>query len=237
MVSSISNDYSNANRLSQLHSWAVSDDRLIVKRPVVNTVANARCLAFNPACTQVAIGSLDGAVIVIDLGNGKEIMRANAHEGLVRKVMFSPNSSRLITAGDDNAVRFFSTQDWQEVMKWECAATPMSLAMNQTGERLAIGDDFGHIEIIAALDRREVIDMAALWLKQESTAAAGVDVILRELWAEFVTSHARSENDIEAGLASLESLRGQVRELSIEELRQRFLIGMPASVEVSGIRK
>lgn len=227
MLSDNSFGFKNANRSSQLHTWSVSDDRTIAKRPMVEIVASARCLTFNPACTQIAIGSLDGKIIVIDLGSGKELMHANAHEGLVRALTFTPDGGRLITAGDDKTIRFFSAHDWQEVMKWECSAIPTSLAVNQNGGRLAIGDELGHIEIIAASDRHDVIGTANLWLKQESTAADGEDAILRELWAEFVTKVGRSEDELEAGLLTLESLRGKVHELSIDELRQRFSAELP----------
>jgi len=150
---------------------------------------------------------------------------------------FSPDGSRLITAGEDKTVRFYSALDWQEVLKWECVATPTSLAVNRSGRRLVIGDDLGHMAIIAASTGREVIETAALWLKQESTAAAGEDAILRELWAEFVTSHGRPEDEIEAGLATLETLRGRIHELGSDELRQRFVSDLPPFVEALGIAK
>ncbi len=225
------------NRLSQLHTWKVSSDRMIAKLPVVEFEGDARCLTFNPTCTQVAVGALDGKIAVIDLGSGNEITSSNAHEGLVRALKFSPDGNRLITAGKDNIIRFFSTLDWQEVMKWSCESTPTSLAIDHAGRKLAIGDDLGHIEIVAASNELDVVNMAALWLKQESTAAAGEDAILRELWAEFVTSHGRPENEIQSGLEALESLRGKVHKLSFDELRQRFLTALPTSVGALGISK
>ena len=214
-----------------LHTWSVGGDRTITKGRVIDVHVDARCIAMNPSGTHVAIGCLDGQVVVIDVHTGAEKMRASSHEALVRAVTFSPDGTRLVSAGEDQSVRFYSTRNWQEVMKVDCQSIPTCLAFDQKSRSLAIGDEAGHIAILSAASGKDVYNLASEWLKQESTAAKGEAAILSELWSEFVTTHGRSEDEVEAGRQTLESLRRKVRELPIDELRRQFQTSMPPSMD------
>ncbi len=225
----------------EILTWSIRDDRSITKGPDFD-LQDARDydkggVAYSPSGRQLAIGAMNGYVNILDVRTGKTVVRFKACEIATTAMVFSPDGQRLIVSGEDNVLRFFSTEDWQEIAKFCCPAAPTCLAMDANGQNLAIGYESGHIGILAAATRQDVLELAQRWLKQETTADAGEEAILRELWAEFVTSHGRSEDEIEAGLVALESLGGRVHELSIDVLRQRFLIGLPPNVDAFGITK
>lgn len=188
---------------------------------------------MSPTRDHVAVGSLDGYVMVFDLRSGNVVMRNNAHEGLVRALVFSADGERLITAGDDKMVRFFSARNWQEVAQYQCSATPTCLAIDGKSRSLAIGDTNGHIAILEAATRQDVLDLAKLWLHQESTTESGEDAILGELWSDFVTARRRTEGELEAAVKIMESLRKSVRELSFDELRNRFTTELSPFIDES----
>jgi serine/threonine protein kinase/WD40 repeat protein len=220
-----------SQKTSLLHTWLIDDNLSVTKGQVIPVDADARSIAMNPSGTHVAIGSLTGQVVVVDLQSKKEVMRADVHEGLVRAITFSPDGTRLASAGEDQTVRFYSTRDWQEVIKVNCQSIPTCLAFDQQSQTLAIGDEAGHIAILSAARQKDVYDLAYDWLKQESTAAKGEATILSELWSEFVTTQGRSEVEVQAGLRAIESLRGKVRDLSFDELRQQFKVALPPSID------
>jgi len=223
--------FEKSRKTPLLHTWSIDDDQSITKGQVIATDVDARCITMNPGGTHVAIGGLDGQVVVVNLKSGLEVMRANSHEALVRAVTFSPDGSRLASAGEDQTVRFYSTRDWQEVMNVDCQSIPTCLAFDPKSRSLAIGDEAGHIAILSAASRKDVYDLASLWLKQESTAAKGEAAILSELWSEFVTSRGRSEEEMQAGQQAIESLRGKVRDLPIDELRSQFQTNLPPLID------
>ncbi len=232
-------DFSAESSVVELLTWSISEDGGMVQGPNLDLQGDwhwpGNGIAYAPDESLLAIGSSNGYVSVIELKSGTVVSRFQACELGTTALTYTPDGQRLIISGEDNGIRFFSTDDWQEVATFLCPATPTCLALDSKGQSLAMGYNTGHIGILAAATSKHVLELAALWLKQESTASAGEDAILRELWAEFVTSHGRPEDEIEASLETLESLRGKVRELSVDELRQRFLMALPPSVEALGI--
>jgi len=58
-----------------LHTWSVNDDQSRKKEKVIEVKVDARCIAMNPGDTHVAIGGLDGQVVVVDLKSGLEVLR------------------------------------------------------------------------------------------------------------------------------------------------------------------
>jgi hypothetical protein len=89
----------------------------------------------------------------------------------------------------------------------------------------------GFVAILRAASRKEVYDLATLWLKNEGTTAKGQSAILSELWAEFVGTGGRSEQEVQVGLQALETIRTKVRELPIDELRRQFQFALPPTID------
>ena len=144
---------------------------------------------------------------------------------------FSPDGQRLVTAASDKTVRIFTATDWAESFRFDCRSSPTCLAFDTTGATLAIADSDGFVAILRAASRKEVYDLATLWLKNEGTTAKGQSAILSELWAEFVGTGGRSEQEVQGGLRALETIRTKVRELPIDELRRQFQFALPPTID------
>ncbi len=221
----------NTGDRNQLHTWSVGDDHSIHNGPVLDLNTRYTCIDVSPSGLQVAMGSADGDVDVMDLASGSLITRIKAHERALNAVMFSPDGRRLVTAASDNTVRLYSTRDWAELFEYSCQASPTCLAMDNEGRTLAIGDYQGFVSILNTATRKDVYDLATLWLKNDRTAAKGEAAILSELWAEFVGTGGRSEEEVQAGLDAIESVRGKVREMPIDELRRQFQLALPPMID------
>lgn len=215
----------------RLHTWSVGDDRRIRKNGVLELSGNSLCMDVSPAGARVAIGFSSGDVEIMDVQLGSLVAKFKAHEGALSSLTFSPDGQRLVTAASDKTVRIFTATDWAESFRFDCRSSPTCLAFDTTGATLAIADSDGFVAILRAASRKEVYDLATLWLKNEGTTAKGQSAILSELWAEFVGTGGRSEQEVQGGLRALETIRTKVRELPIDELRRQFQFALPPTID------
>jgi WD40 repeat protein len=58
----------------------------------------------------VALGSLEGAITLWDVGSGLEVMPLEGHQGRVALAGFTPDGRQLITAGTDHCLRLWDPQ-------------------------------------------------------------------------------------------------------------------------------
>ena len=91
------------------------------------------------------------------------------HEGGVRVVAWSPNGERLLTCGDDGAVRVWDAATHERVHQLTDDASPaLSVAWSLDGRRIASGDEDGGVRIWSAsgeeLDRHDVGPSALDWI-------------------------------------------------------------------------
>jgi Anaphase-promoting complex subunit 4 WD40 domain len=77
--------------------------------------AKATVLAYSPDSERIAVGHPDGRVTVCNVKTGELIHSVDAHSKTVRAVQFIGQGDRLLTIGDDNRARLWSTSDWKEV--------------------------------------------------------------------------------------------------------------------------
>jgi WD40 repeat protein len=84
------------------------------ERTKVNLPAKASCLAYSSAGLLIAVGHSDGRVSIWNASSGEQVKQWNAHEKEVNSVQFILQDSRLLTVGDDNRARLWSTSDWSE---------------------------------------------------------------------------------------------------------------------------
>lgn len=77
--------------------------------------AKASSLSYSIDGSRIAIGHPDGRVSICELKSGTLTRLLNAHSKEVNSVQFILQDSRLLTIGDDNRARLWSTSDWNEV--------------------------------------------------------------------------------------------------------------------------
>jgi len=72
----------------------------------------AAALAISPDGRTLVIA--ESALHIIDLASRKELHTLTNHTGGVRAIGFSPTEDLLVSAGADNAIRFWDTRSWHE---------------------------------------------------------------------------------------------------------------------------
>ena len=77
--------------------------------------AKASSLSYSIDGSRIAVGHPDGRVSICDAKSGTLTRSLNAHSKEVNTVQFILQDSRLLTIGDDNRARLWSTSDWSEV--------------------------------------------------------------------------------------------------------------------------
>lgn len=73
---------------------------------------NPRNLALSPDGEFLALGCLDGTLILLDLNSGQEVFRATAHEGLITALDFDASGKRIATASVDMNAVLWDLSEW-----------------------------------------------------------------------------------------------------------------------------
>ena len=76
--------------------------------------ADAEVLAYSANGSRIAVGHADGRVSVWNVKSGESVRVLNAHSKSINSVQFIKQDAQLLTIGDDNRARFWSTSDWSE---------------------------------------------------------------------------------------------------------------------------
>jgi Anaphase-promoting complex subunit 4 WD40 domain len=97
---------------SVVFGFAESDWREIRTIPLP---AKATVLAYSPDSERIAAGHTDGRVTVWNIKTGEMVHSLNAHSAKIKAVQFIGQGDRLLTIGDDDRARLWSTSDWKEV--------------------------------------------------------------------------------------------------------------------------
>ena len=88
----------------------------------VKLPAEASTLAYSSDGSRIAVGHGDGRVSLWNVKSGELVRLLNAHTKEVNSVQFILRDSQLLTIGDDNRARLWSTADWSEASVIEGAA-------------------------------------------------------------------------------------------------------------------
>ena len=75
----------------------------------------ATVLAYSPDSERIAAGHPDGRVTVWNVKTGEMVHSLNAHSAKIKAVQFIGQGDRLLTIGDDDRARLWSTVDWKEL--------------------------------------------------------------------------------------------------------------------------
>ena len=76
--------------------------------------AKASSLAYSSEGSRIAVGHPDGRVSIWNVRSGELVKQLNAHSKGVNSVQFILQDGQLLTMGDDNRARLWSTSDWSE---------------------------------------------------------------------------------------------------------------------------
>jgi WD40 repeat protein len=118
-------------------------------QPVVQVHAHVHALAFDPAGGELA--AAHGYMVrVFDLDAARPRLDLAGHQGMVWKVSYTPDGSRLVTASSDGTVRFWDTRtgvcrgsfDWRAGKVRCVAVSPDGLTVASGGQdgRIVIAD-------------------------------------------------------------------------------------------------
>ncbi len=85
---------------------------------------------------RAAVGGSDGIVRVWDLAGAKELLRLQAHAGVVTAVAFSPGGERIVSAGVDHAIHAWDPKTGRKVKTFEGHAGPVRALAFLPGGRM-----------------------------------------------------------------------------------------------------
>jgi WD40 repeat protein len=118
-------------------------------RGVADLKKIVHALAFAPAADELAV-AYGHQTRVIDLASGRARLDLAGHDGMVWKVAYTPDGSRLVTASSDGTVRFWDAAtgasrgsfDWQTGKVRCVAVSPDGLTVASGGQdgRIVIAD-------------------------------------------------------------------------------------------------
>jgi WD40 repeat protein len=76
--------------------------------------SKASSISYSSEGTRIAVGHPDGQVSIWNVKSGELVKQLNAHSKKVNSVQFILQDSQLLTIGDDNRARLWSTSDWSD---------------------------------------------------------------------------------------------------------------------------
>ena len=116
----------------------------------VPDVPGVTCLAFSADGTWLAVGCLNGRVIVWDVDKSRVVFNQAAHNGKAKDLCFCDSSDMLLTVGLDGSTKLWDVRQQTTTRVFEkVPSTLMSVAAAKDGRSLATGTfaDDTHIRL------------------------------------------------------------------------------------------
>ncbi|MBD3885873.1 caspase family protein [Phormidium tenue FACHB-886] len=109
------------------------------------TIANYRTIAnYSPDGTQLAVADSDNTVHLLNGNYGYQEQEFRGHQGDISSLSFSSYGKQLLTGGDDNTIRLWSTDEMVELSGLRHQKLPSSaqtLSFSSDGKQLATLED------------------------------------------------------------------------------------------------
>jgi len=81
-------------------------DRSAALAGLINTISRGRC-------TQIAVGTKNGEILIYDLASASLVETVKAHAGTVWSMHIRPDGCALVTGGADKDVKFWDIEEKQ----------------------------------------------------------------------------------------------------------------------------
>lgn len=117
-----------------LYVWNLGDGKQLQK---VALPAPVQAVAISPDVKIVAAGLADGSIRLIGAGDGKEVKALTGHKGAVTDLAYSPKGDVLYSAGADQAVQVWNTNDGAAKARYAHAGPITGLGLTKDGTKLA----------------------------------------------------------------------------------------------------
>jgi len=136
--------------------WDVKSEELVFT--FEEHLKNVAAVAFNVDGSLLASGGIGGDILVSNIPAGTLANRLKGHQGTVAAIQLLPDKKRMISIGYEGAMRFWSTDSWQQVGEITINA-PRMLPMD-------ISPD-GSLAAIAAEFKIVIVDVNGMTVKEE----------------------------------------------------------------------
>jgi WD40 repeat protein len=135
-----------ASAVGNIQGWEMLTGREVSRVSLSLDVPIFDALAISPDGKYVAAGNAIGEVGIWELSASNEEIRLT-HPDDVRKIAFSFDGKFVATADDDNIIRLWSTQTWQEIASIK-RFSPKKLVFSADNRFLAVRSLEGGLELL-----------------------------------------------------------------------------------------
>lgn len=98
--------------------------------------ADFRAVAFSPSGTYALAGNSEGEILIRDIPGQKEVsLPGLKHKGTVWQLAFSPNGDKLISSGNDNAVKIWSFPESRLLHRENYSQSIRAVSFSPDGQR------------------------------------------------------------------------------------------------------
>src|ERR1043166_1446019 len=105
-------------------------------------------ITFSPDATKVAVGCADKTVRIIEIKDGKELLKFDSHGDWVLGTTFTVNGKRLLTGSRDRAMKLIDAANGQFIDDINKLLEPvLCIARHPTEDVVAYGGDTGAIRV------------------------------------------------------------------------------------------
>jgi WD40 repeat protein/tRNA A-37 threonylcarbamoyl transferase component Bud32 len=120
--------------------WSVHEHREIARFPgeAMEVGFATPALGFSPSGGQLAIGSLEGPVVLWDLTTLARVLTLEGHSSIVSSLVFSPGGHTLVTGSGDHTIRVWSLTNGQQIAEFTNHTDKVQcVALSPDGKTLA----------------------------------------------------------------------------------------------------